>query len=582
MIEVLEITGTGSFDAVFFYGWKMKKLKKFIYVMLCLSSAAFFSCQQEESSSKDYAVVTATKTADWAYSSSNAIFEVDSSVKSVNITGNLTGKTVYLVKENPTDYIIDSEDVRYISGGTARSAVSAEGNDSCLNMNEILNQSQCVYEHYKEPEYCDVITSGARTVNGSSGSFSPVTQLTLTAGTTTKKIYLPTDSSYSSYTSKECTLKACGTYCNIWVSPDVTVSDTLISTLQSKFDTSYPLVRNVFGNESEEIYFSYNSKTGDFETKQMNYLDDTSQKVNIVLFDIPKDNVCGFFSAKDYYANNEDLETISGFTYKTSDPRYYSNEGKYFYVDSALAASNDTDALLTLVHEFQHMICFGTKTMSGIGSYDGAFNEMMSMLCEDLMLQTLYSSESSVPAALTGRLQNFNAGYMYSGLRELRSDSYSSLSYATAYAFGAWVARKYGGAELIHEMASNGYVNNDCLIQAIKSVKSMTKTMDELVKEFILDVVNDTDWEKSTETISGTSYTLSKVSLTDSAYSNKINGSTLLGPVTYYADREISSLRPAYGLMICLYSKLPNDASSVTINFTTSGAETLKMYLIIK
>ena len=45
----------------------------------------------------------ATDAVTWNYTSSNRIFKADSSVLSVNVSGNIGGKTLYLVQVNPSD-----------------------------------------------------------------------------------------------------------------------------------------------------------------------------------------------------------------------------------------------------------------------------------------------------------------------------------------------------------------------------------------------------------------------------------------------------------------------------------------------
>ncbi|MBQ5569450.1 MAG: hypothetical protein IIT45_03255, partial [Treponema sp.] len=188
-------------------------------------------------------------------------------------------------------------------------------------------------------------------------------------------------------------------------------------------------------------------------------IEDTGSLVNIVIYDIANDHgqtnesgVAGyFFGAKDYFKNGN---------YR--DARAYSNKGKYFYLDAAFcnngngyANPNSTVsdlAITTLFHEFQHMIHFGQKTIYGIES-DTWYNEMLSMLCEDLMAEQLGTGNS---APQTLRISDFKNSYYLSGIDEFREDNdYTISSYANSYTFGAWLAREFGGPQFVSTMSKD-------------------------------------------------------------------------------------------------------------------------------
>jgi hypothetical protein len=307
------------------------------------------------------------------------------------------------------------------------------------------------------------------------------------------------DSDISTFAAETATLRACGTYCNVWVVSDCYTSGTasgekidsaIAESLASKFDAMYLMIRNVFGDESEKICL-YSS--GSVTEADMSDYDDTGtssagRKVNIVVYDIGNDygsssssGIVGYFYAKDYYRNTGSaLASSSG--YKVID---YSNCGKYFYVDAYFAVSYTDMVYSTLSHEFQHMIDFGVKDMDKDLSPSTWYNEMLSMLSEDILQSSLGINASDYDDSPENRLPMFNRCYKDCGL-EYRSSStyYEILSYSSAFAFGAWIIRQFGGVPVIAAMSSNDYVDTDSVTAAVNSVNGTSYTMEDLLKMY--------------------------------------------------------------------------------------------------
>ena len=616
----------------------MKKINKIGIALAAASFAAvsFSGCSwlfDESSGSDDIATTTATEEKTWDFtssasatqedtwnysSSSSKVFKVDSSTLSVNINGDIGGKTLYLVQVNPSENKFPGNYLRYVKSSETLSSslsdevVESESSRSVVSETD-FDESVLGRKHFvgeKLPEFNAVSSRSAI----SEPSLS-VTQITRSVGTT-KNIYVDTDTSMSTYEQKSATLRAVGTYCNVWVVDDYysssasgnKVDSTVAQKYADAFDKMYKVITNVFGDESNKI-LDYDSST----LKDISSLSDTGEYVNIVIYDIAadyknKDNVSsvgvvGYFYAKDYYytaQGNSVSLMLSGNSVITK-----SNVGKYFYIDSGYANTNLNDTVSTLAHEFQHMINFNKKNILQNLSPDTSYNEMLSMLCEDMMQDFLGLEDKESPK---NRTQGFNIYYYLSGIREYRTESsYSALSYATSYIFGSWLCRQYGGAKLVKEIMDNSYVDSASLVAAVNSVNGTSYTFDDLFRQFLLALLNDSTYTHNKDAsqtltyssgnttysypmtafnIFGSDYSpsaldgFSRSDYPSYAWSSYKNGG-YLGPFLY-KNSVRAELRPEYGIMLHGVGTYSSGTTSDTITFTDTGAADLVMYLIIK
>lgn len=272
-------------------------------------------------------------------------------------------------------------------------------------------------------------------------------------------------------------------------SKDGKISISSIQNLAKQYMQYYELEEAVYGNTYDFITVGESAANGGYYVKGQGDLYDypTGTAVNIVLTDIGKDGISGKCGVVGYFWSKD---------YVTKEALQYSNEGKYFYMDIPFCNLNyDTGkaaytgvkdeagneiisdtAISTLFHEYQHMILYGNKKdVTYDGDKDAWFNEMLSMLCEDLMQDAMGLKEK----VQDGRIRNFNEAYILSGVAQYLRDGNSWASHATAYAFGSWLARNYGGAELITKMSNNKKFGIESIEEAT------TKQWDELMTEYL-------------------------------------------------------------------------------------------------
>ncbi|MBR4449729.1 MAG: hypothetical protein IKS30_05965 [Treponema sp.] len=585
-------------------------MKKFLIAGLALTAAiSFTGCDliidiletaANGTSSQDI-TQTATESKTWDYSSDNNIFEIGPEVASVTINNYSAakGKTIYLVQANKSNTEIPASNLRTVqaTSSVAATPVRAATADDALEISEF----EYKYRHFVPPadvSSIEKVTGAARAVSRT--TLTAATQITRTVGTT-KNIYVDSNSAMDQYTPKAATLRAVGTHCNVWI-VDQYYNETaggnkanteIAQKFATKFDEIYPYITEVFGSESHQLVTTSQSLI------DMSKYSDTGTIINIVLYDIGVDysqnqngGVLGYFYAKDYYYTGG--EKYSG----SNAILNYTNQGKYFYVDSGFAVSAFDTVVSTLAHEFQHMVNFGQKNIKYIKYKtvpDTWYNEMLSMLCEDMMQKKLGIDDADSPKA---RLQQFNANYYASGINEWRDGDYSVLSYSVAYAFGGWLCRQYGGAALVKAIMSNAYVDDESIVAAVNSIKGTTSyTWDDLFEQFLLCITGSSTYTMNqdaaqTLTCNGYKYPMTAIDLWDSNWGlknieDKYKGSEyiyekydFLGPILLSYGAGIT-LRPAYGFLLHGLGVATN-ASTKTITFNTTGSQNLTMYLIIQ
>lgn len=257
-------------------------------------------------------------------------------------------------------------------------------------------------------------------------------------------------------TRENAVCKAVGEHCYVWYIDNnrdfVTADDfseeknVSFKILAEKFDKICQLEESICGSHI-------------FETKTGSYFINPFKKISIVLSDIYGDadnpdrapRVYGYFSPSDLYKN------ISG------------NEGQFIYIDSFLYKTQPDEIYSTMVHEYNHLLNVVQKFVIN-GTYPATwFTEMLSMVCEDMFQKFLNLSDEDVSKS---RLYFFNTNYNYGfyDWNNKSTDYLVSKSYPNAYAFGAYLVRNFGGFDLLREIATNPYVNEEAIDAALKKL----------------------------------------------------------------------------------------------------------------
>ena len=190
-------------------------------------------------------------------------------------------------------------------------------------------------------------------------------------------------------------------------------------------------------------------------------------EIHIFLFDIAGDGyptgprIVGYFWRVHNYLQQPDHPFFR-----------YSSERLAFFLDSPWLATADGETwevtdrrpsvmLGTLAHEFQHMIHFYQKPVARNAVSETWLNEQASEVAEDLIADkmmidgpravTYDDPTAGEPGNLRGRLPDYN---LYNDIQVTTWDGYLA-NYSITYAFGAWLARNYGGAALFSDIVQS-------------------------------------------------------------------------------------------------------------------------------
>ncbi|MBO4533250.1 MAG: hypothetical protein J5726_06075 [Treponema sp.] len=289
-------------------------------------------------------------------------------------------------------------------------------------------------------------------------------------------------------------------------STDATESENSFFKLGKIFDECYELETSIIGDPTYENYHD-------------NIFIPCNKKIIIFVSDLYGDakegqdsGVVGYFYNGDMYKksfmNNyvnidDNGKPISEFVYDNKgnlQPNTNfknTNEMAMFYVDSNFLTNCPENVYTTLVHEFNHMINYVVKTLNystthnKIRSLDQWFTELLAMVTEDMFCSYLETPYNYSPMS---RLPLFNLFYNY-GFTNWKSYTVAGtngldslyVSYANTYAFGAYLARNYGGVDLIKEIATSDYINKDAIDRALKNRGS---SYDEALGNFPLVIIN--------------------------------------------------------------------------------------------
>ncbi len=281
---------------------------------------------------------------------------------------------------------------------------------------------------------------------------------------------------------KEFELKEIGDHCRIWLiknDPYINNNNINFTQLSYAIDNVFLKEINIFG--SNVINGKNYAITTDNETK-----------LDVLIYDIagdgvdkPEGGVFGYFRPLDFYQNNY-LSTLND-----EDVTLTSNECQVINVDSYFLKcdldgyedSNGNNIKThkvesTLIHEFEHLLNFCTKG----GKYSTWYTEMLAMCAEDIFQTDINLSDIDAPKSRFDI--TFNKPYI--GFKDWpqNDDENVYYAYANSYAFGAYLMRNYGGINLIHNIATLPYLDEEAITHALYYQDYEEETFESVLRKF--------------------------------------------------------------------------------------------------
>jgi hypothetical protein len=195
---------------------------------------------------------------------------------------------------------------------------------------------------------------------------------------------------------------------------------------------------------------------------------DGDDRVQILVYDFyagtgVQGGTAGFYWSKDFFPQ----ESLG--TQKT-------NLAEVFYIGARWLTESPDTIYSTLVHEFQHMINFNVKNVQHPGlSSQSWYNEMLSMLAEDMISPLIGIAPTNTGHPTPSRISGFLTAYPNEGVTDWNNDLDS---YSYKYAFGAYLARNYGGAELVQNILANNTTNTASITAALQATSGNPSGID--------------------------------------------------------------------------------------------------------
>jgi hypothetical protein len=386
----------------------------------------------------------------------------------------------------------------------------------------------------------------------------------------TKNFWVESTFSNGPFVEKSATLRAQGTYCNVWVIENwgASVTTARAQTLAAIFDQIYPLETKILGYE-------YGGGPGAAVPGGK----DGDPKIQILVYDFygnsgGSGNTAGFYWSKDFYPQSE-LESQK------------TNLAEIFYI-SAKHLNDFPDSIYsTLVHEFQHMINFNVKNIQHSVNSGAWYNEMLSMMAEDMISPLIGIGPKNPGHPIIGRISHFLTSYHNEGVTLWQNGDDALDSYSYKYAFGAYLARNYGGAELVKNILANDSVDDASIVAALKQTTGdtsidFTYTVEKFAEAFIFNDPEDgraTFNKTDTKTIGGTTYTFTGFDIWNNYFVDATHYYPWSGPDIYTLASHPTM--QAYSVFLQRSTNwVTGTLSSVTLNRPlTTG---VKLYLMIR
>jgi len=467
---------------------------------------------------------------------------------------------------------MENHDLYLVKVNTGSSNVTATNTGLVTNVTPSSNEMPSIM-----PQFSEILNSKQRPVMGHPNadkfplpqpvpyepSVRPLSKVLAYAVGDTRSFWLDNNLSGTNFTQQQAVLLATAERSNIWVINN-SISVSQAQAMAEKFDVLYPATTNIFGYE-------FGGRPGHSVPGGV----DGDPKIQILVYPIggSNSNVLGYFWPKDYYP-----DPYQGLR---------SNQAEIFYINANYVHSNPLMIYDTLTHEFQHMIHFNVKRVENGKNSSTWYNEMMSMISEDIISDLIPIPTTSSDHVSTSTIYYFNEYYALEGFTDWESSNIPSNNYwpyASKFTFGAYLVRNYGGAEFVRKLSANNLVDVDSISAAINEMAPGV-TFNEALLRFAEVLVysgsktpagvNTLD-KTVAQTINGITYTAHAIDI----WNSRRYTTATKGPVTYGLTQQLA-MRP-YSVSMHTGSEWQNKSGSFSVTLQKPNNSNITFVLVAK
>ena len=479
----------------------MKTIK---YIITACTAILFISCSNDSGGG--------SSSVNYSFPEGETAYTIPADTEYINLPSSMNGKKCFVIYSNEqTLSQLNTMDNAIIENENESRSVD-NGPEMIINKGAVDLGNGLLRDevHFDIPEELKKKTTLNRS-GASSNNYSTYRSLS------NNQFYARTTQNSDSLSTFS--MKCEGTHCRIWYlnnSSLVDESKLNFESLKNTIDQYFEKETQIFGSNafSGYGYITANSSTM-LDVLVYDLFGDARAEQNSGTF--------GFFKGYDFLINAylNDLNTANssrpGFTpYSlTSNEYQVINIDSYFlqldyYNKDGTAKTSDKithQVESTLFHEFEHLLNLCNKN----SDYSTWFTEMLAMCSEDIFNLDHPSSRFNI---------YFDKPYIGFKNWPGNDDNNILYAYSNAYAFGAYLMRNYGGIRLIHEIATNAYVDEQAITEALKTL-GFNETFSSVFKKFGAVYIN-TDYADSyslnrniDETFAGNNYNLIAINLND-------------------------------------------------------------------
>jgi hypothetical protein len=217
------------------------------------------------------------------------------------------------------------------------------------------------------------------------------------------------------------------------------------------------------------------------------------------------------------------------------------------------------------------------------------YNEMLSMAAEDMVSPLIGIGPTNNSHPISQRISNFLTSYANEGVNTWNGSGNTLESYSYKYTFGAYLARNYGGVELVKNILANESTNEASVVAALRQTTGNTSidfnyAVEKFAEAFIFSNPKDgraTFNQTVTKTISGTTYTFTGFDIWNARYTLTGGSYHNWGGPTIYPLANQPTMQPNSVYVQSLSADWKTGTlSSVMLN--KPAAAGVKLYLMVR